>query len=437
MDSQVHRPSAVGSVTDTRSGRSALVSKGNGGYRPGDVPQAGEHEGSMVRTVPRLVSATAVCVLLAVSLTATPVGAHSFKKTDRNDTAGLLDLRWAAVAHKRDAVVHSFATFARWKPSDLGRGSSGFIIGIDKNNDARQAERCVIVLFSGRLRAVLSDCNQAIRLLPVSKPSATTVKVTIPEGVTGLSYRWAVVSIYVEKRPCLRGCFDGVPNLQNFILHDLIPPSVSMATTPLRVWEASIDATFGFPFSVSDTGGAGVATWKIQRRPVGAALWTDTGISGVGGGSKDPTITGTEGTRVRYRVVVVDKHANRTNGPARLVYIPTDDDDLAAADFSDITPTIATNADAFGGTFHELDPGETFTYTYSSSGSCLFELVGPGDGDWQVSVQLDGGPAGTIHASNIVDGQRRTLYSNAACGTYVFTVTSSTGANFGVDAVLG
>ena len=109
------------------------------------------------------------------------------------------------------------------------------------------------------------------------------MKVNIPKTVTGPSYRWAVISLYFQKKPCLNGCIDGVPNLTGFILHDLIPPTVSMDTDPLRVWETDTDANFEFPFTVSDTGGTSVATWRIQKREPGGA-WQDTGVSGVGGG---------------------------------------------------------------------------------------------------------------------------------------------------------
>jgi hypothetical protein len=366
-------------------------------------------------------------------LTSGVASAHSVTKTDGNDTRGLLDLRSASVAHKSNAVVHSFRTFAGWAPSDLGRNSSGFVIGIDRNNDPRQAERCVFIVYLGRLRAFMTDCVNTISTLAISKPNRTTVKVNIPRRQTGFSYRWAVVSLYFEERPCLNGCVDGIPNLSSFILHDLIPPTVTMDTAVLRVWDEHAGPSFDFPFSVSDTGGAGVATWRIQKREPGG-IWENTGVSGVGGGSKVPEVSGEEGTRNRYRVVVVDRHANRTNGPGRLVFIPTDDDDLDAGAFS-TAPTSVDDPLAFGGSYSEMAASDVFTYTFTPTGSdCTFELVGPGAGDWSVSVVADGGAPTVITAPGT--GDRLTLYSDASCATtYMFTVDS--GSGFAVDAVLG
>ena len=382
----------------------------------------------------------AVALLLVTGLlSAGPAAAHKFTRTDPNDTPGLLDLRSAGVAHKTTVVVHSFRTFAGWAPSDLGRISSFFVIGIDKNNDPRQAERCVLIFFAGRLRARLINCitGSAIGPLPVSKPNRTTVKVNIPKTQTGLSYRWAVVSFYVEKRPCLNGCVDGIPNLRSFILHDLIPPTVSMDTDPLRVWEVEdplgTDASFKFPFTVADSGGSGVKTWTVQRHPIGSGSWTNV-VSGTGGGAKTPTINGVEGTRFNYRVLVTDKHGNRMAGPARRVYIPTDDADLDPADFLP-SPTSVPVATAFGGSYSEMAASDVFTYDFTPAGTdCRFELVGPGGGDWSVSVVADEGAPTVIAAPEADD--RLTLYSDNSCAT-TYVVTVDSGSGFAIDAVLG
>jgi hypothetical protein len=379
----------------------------------------------------------AVGFLLVMTLfSAGPATAHTFTKRDGDDTRGLLDLRSASVAHGSNVVVHSFRTFAGWAPQDLGRNSSGFIIGIDKDNNATQAERCVFILYQRRLRATLVDCitGVAIGPVPVSKPNRTTVKVNIPKAQTGLSYRWAVVSLYFEKRPCLNGCIDGIPNLSSFILHDLIPPTISMDTAPIRVWESGIDATFHLGFTLSDTGGAGVATWRIQRREPGGA-WVNTGVSGVGSGLKDATVTGEEGTRNQYRVVVVDKQANRTNGPAILVYIPTDDDDLDPGDFS-APPTQLSSGTLFGGTYSQMATSDVFTYAFTpTGGDCTFELIGPGGPTWEIEVSADGGPATPISDLDVPNEDRATIYSDNSCATtYVVTVTTGP---FVLDAVLG
>jgi hypothetical protein len=374
--------------------------------------------------------------LLTALLSAGPVSAHTFTKVDGNDTRGLLDLRSASVSHTSRAVVHSFRTFAGWGPRDLGRNSSGFIIGIDKNNDASQAERCVVIFYASRLKATLINCvtGVAIGPLPVSKPNRTTVKVTIPNRQTGFSYRWAVVSLYFEQRPCLNGCVDGIPNLSSFILHDLIPPTVSMGTDPIRVWETGTDATFDFPFTLSDTGGAGVGTWRVQKREPGG-VWENTGVSGIGGGAKSPPVPGEEGTRNQYRVVVLDKQGNRRNGPAILVYIPTDDDDLGPAGIFSNPPTPVADGVFFSGGYSPMATSDTLTYTFTPTGDdCTFELIGPGDGTWTIDVG-NGVTTETVSDTDIDDLPRQTIYTDGSCAsTYVVTVTAGT---FDLDAVLG
>lgn len=393
------------------------------------------HLARLHRSSRQLLLASVAFLLVMGLLSTGPAAAHNFTKTDPDDARGLLDLRSASVAHMSNTVVHSFRTFAGWAPRDLGRNSSGFIIGIDKNND-RQPERCAIVIFASRLRAILINCmtGRTTAQLPVSKPNRTTVKVIIPKTQTGLSYRWAVISLYFEKKPCLKGCFDGIPNLSGFILHDLIPPTVSMDTDPLRVWETDTDAAFNFPFTVSDTGGSGVNTWTVQRGPIGSGSWSNV-VSGTGGGAKNSTINGTEGTRLNYRVVATDKHANKRIGPGRRVYIPTDDDDLDPLAFS-APPTSLSNGVMFGDSFSQMAASDVFTYTFTpTGGDCTFELIGHGDPTWTIEVSADGGPATTVSDVDIPNLPRQTIYSDDSCATtYVVTVTAGT---FGLDAVLG
>jgi hypothetical protein len=65
-------------------------------------------------------------------------------------------------------------------------------------------------------------------------------------------------------------------------------------------------------------------------------------------------------------------------------------------------------------------------------------IIGPGDGDWTVSLAAVGGEPGTfILASNVADGPRQILNSAAVCdgdtASIIYTVES--GSGFGIDAV--
>lgn len=381
-----------------------------------------------------LLAATAL-LLVSGLLSTGPASAHTFTKTDGNDSPSRIDLKAVSVSHTSTGVVHKVQTYNPWTPASL-QHDSFFVIQIDKNND-RRYERCAFIFYRSRLRGSLSNCRaQFIRYLPVAKLSGTSARITIPKSETGGVYWWGAASLWDGPRPCARGCVDFAPNNFPDILHDLIPPIVNTTTTPLRVWGSSTTPDFTFPFSVSDAH-AGIQSWTIQQQPVGEASWTNL-LSGTGAGTKQPTISGVEGTGVDYRVVAVDKHGNRTIGPSRRVYIPTDEDDLDPAAFSD-PPVEISDVSAFGGTHTEMSTG-TFTYTWTPGTDCLFELIGPGSGDYWVQVTVDGGTTHNVLDDYFPDEPRQTLFSNGdgegegICGNeYVVRWVTGT---FALDAVL-
>jgi hypothetical protein len=374
-------------------------------------------------------------VLVSSVLSVGPVAAHTFTKADGNDSPSKLDLRFAGVSHTATGVVHKVTTYNSWTSRSLG-ADSFFIIQIDKNDGPQgDYERCAFIFYTNRLRGSLTNCGaQFIRFLPVSKVSGTTAKITIPKSQTGSVYKWAAGSLWVGPAPCGgRGCVDFAPNNFPDILHDMLPPIVTMTTTPLRVWESSTDGNFTFPFDVSDAQ-TGIKTWNLQSRPVGTLTWT-TVASGTGGGAKSPDIAGVEGTRTDYRVVATDKQGNKKISPSRRVYIPLDDDSLDPQGVFSVDPTIVPGiADAFGGSYSQMAATDTFTYTWTPGADCLFELIGPGTGPWDITVTPNNAPGQPISAPGT--GPRQTLYSNNDCGatSYVVTVNSGT---FGLDAVLG
>jgi hypothetical protein len=384
---------------------------------------------------------TAAFALSATLLSALPAEAHSFTKSDGNDSPSKIDLRSVSVSHTSTGVVHKVRTWNSWTPVSL-QHDSFFVIGINKDDDPAY-ERCAFIFYTSRLRGELSNCgSRFIRFLPVAKVNATTAKITIPKTLLRPVYKWFVQSIWVGAAPCRNGCNDFAPNVLPDILHDLTPPVVTMPSPdPIRVWEG-IEGTgpsFRFPFNVTDPGGSwgsGIATWKIQRRLVGSSIWTDTGVSGTGAGDQDPLIPGVEETRADYRVVATDRHSNRTNGTPRLVYVPTDDDDLAPEDFSVAPTPSGADLTAFGGGYSLMATSDVFTYPFSPVGpECTFELIGPGNGTWEITVTADGGSEVTRSGADFPDEPRQTIYSDDSCATtYVVTVTAGT---FGLDAVLG
>lgn len=373
-----------------------------------------------------------VGLLVSSLLPAGSAAAHVFTKLDGNDSRGKLDLRSVSVSHTPRSVVHRISTHDAWTPQSLGNDSF-FVIQIDKNND-RKYERCAFIFYTNKLRGSLSNCGaRFIRYLPVAKLSGTAARVTIPKSETGGVYWWGAASLWEGPRPCARGCVDFAPDNFPDILHDLIPPVVTMTQDPLRVWETSTTPNFTFPFSVSDAH-AGIQSWTVQSRPVGSMSWA-TVVTGTSAGAKSPDVVGLERTRMDYRVIAKDNHGNQTIGPSRRVYIPTDDDDLDPGDFS-MPPTVRSDGVMFGGSFSQMAVSDVFTYTFTpTSGDCTFELIGPGDTTWTIDVSADGGPATTVSDVEIPDLPRQRVYSHDSCATtYAVTVTAGT---FGLDAVLG
>lgn len=130
-----------------------------------------------------LLAATAL-LLVSGLLSTGPASAHTFTKTDGNDSPSRIDLKAVSVSHTSTGVVHKVQTYNPWTPASL-QHDSFFVIQIDKNND-RRYERCAFIFYRSRLRGSLSNCRaQFIRYLPVAKLSGTSARITIPKSETG------------------------------------------------------------------------------------------------------------------------------------------------------------------------------------------------------------------------------------------------------------
>lgn len=375
-------------------------------------------------------------LLVAGLLSVGPARAHTFTKTDGNDVPGKLDIAASTVSHTSSSIVFKIRTYQTWTPASL-QNDSFLLVQIDKNND-RRYERCAVIFFASRLRSVLTNCGQnIIQNLPVGKPNGSTVRTTIPKSQTGLVHWWATATYWEGAAPCRNGCVDFLPNRFPDILHDLVPPTVNLGNTPLRIWVNSTSLTFTFPFSVSDQH-TGVKSWKVQRRAYEQSSWT-TVASGTGGGSKSPSILAVPGHSV-YRVVATDRHGN-VKTDTRKVFAPRDDDELAPQGvYVDATPTPTSDATAFGGDYTTLGMGESLTYNYAhTTGPCRpFELIGPGGGDWTVEVTVtDVLEPIVIDGTATPAGPRQVLFTHSICDTtsFVFTVTEA-GVEFPVDGVV-
>jgi hypothetical protein len=387
-------------------------------------------------TFSRAAVAALMSLLVAGLLSIGSAKAHTFTKSDDNDTPGKLDIRASTVSHTATSIVFKIRTYESWTPASL-RSDSVLVVQIDKNND-RRYDRCAVILFASRLRSVLTNCGSTIiRNLPVGKPNATTVRTTIPKAQTGLVHWWATATWWVGASPCRSGCVDFSPNRFPDILHDLVPPNINMATTPLRSWVNSTTEDFQFPFTVNDAH-SGIKTWRVERRTYESTTWA-TVVSGTGGGAKSPTITGIPGHSL-YRVVAIDKQGNKKIGPARHVFVPRDDDSLGPQGvYTDATPVVVPDATAFRGSYTTLGVGESVTYNYDhTAGPCRpFELIGPGGGDWTVAVTVNDVPFTVKDGTTTPAGPRQVLFSFTMCDSteFVFDVTEAV-VEFPVDGVV-
>jgi hypothetical protein len=371
----------------------------------------------------------AFLVLMAL-LSAGPVSAHTFTKIDGNDSPSKIDLKAVSVSHTSNSVVHKVQTYNAWTPASL-QHDSFFVIQIDKNND-RRYERCAFIFYTSRLRGSLSNCGaQFIRYLPVAKLSGTTARITIPKSQLGGVYWWAAVSYWDGPAPCGNGCVDFSPNRFPDILHDLTPPTVSLPDTqPISIWETSTVPTFAFPFTVNDANTS--VTWQVQHRALGLTAWT-TVANGSGEGAQSPSITGVDPGVYDFRVVAVDAHGNKKTSRTRTVWIPTDDSDVSGF----TNPSEVLDDQAYGGSYQEMD---AFTIELAPiGGSCWRPLVviGPGGGDWEVTVTATGLSEAPINGNAITSAPRQTLFSRLVCAPSTVTFTQTGGAErFGIDAVL-
>ncbi|MBW3593136.1 MAG: hypothetical protein KY396_05540, partial [Actinobacteria bacterium] len=216
---------------------------------------------------------------------------------DANDVAGRLDVKWARHGHSGADVVHTIATWGSFSSRAL-RGSNMVAFEIDTNwNWGNGPEWSAYAYWAnGRLRAELVDSTFAT-LVPISvrRPASNRLQIKIPRETLGgvRSYRWfaATVDGFAQ---------DFAPN-RGGVLHDLTPPAIALTSFPTLSTDVAAGESFPVGFSVADMGGAGLARWRLDRRPAGTTTWARIG-SGTKGGARMVTVAGAEGETYEFRV---------------------------------------------------------------------------------------------------------------------------------------
>lgn len=377
---------------------------------------------------------TAAFLLLAGLLSTAPAAAHTFTRNDANDSPSKIDLKAVSVSHTATGVVHKVQTHNAWTPASL-QHDSFFLIGINKDDDARY-ERCAFIYFTSRLRGQLSNCgSQFIRFLPVAKLNGTTAKITVPKAEVGGAYRWYGSSFWVGAAPCRNVCADFAPNTLPDILHDMIKPQVVVDPFPELSTEFSATTVVPIGFTSTDLGGSGVDTWKIQSSPPGTLPYT-TRATGTGGGATvGNAVFPDGGDTYDVRVWVTDKQGNAGTSATRRLIIP-DDDAATGMVYGGTWVADATDVEYFQATHHTGDAGDTVTFTVT--GENLSIISGPGHGTVHVHIESEFGPVdNTMLLGDTGATKRGVIYSlNFGAATdWDITLTVEADSSFVFDGV--
>jgi hypothetical protein len=209
---------------------------------------------------------------------------------DPNDRPGPLDIRSASHGHSGGRVTHRISTFGAWSIGLL-RPSTPNLFALEISTDSDSAlER--VVLISSRNGRMVADVftvpsGDFVGSASASKPNARTLRVSILRSRLGnpSGYRWNAFSQFKAAGACNNFCIDRAPNSSR-VLHDITPPAIALTSFPL----VPPDVTYNVSFRVTDTGGAGLRRWTLQRRPFGTTPWT-TIKTGTAGGLRTVSVT--------------------------------------------------------------------------------------------------------------------------------------------------
>jgi hypothetical protein len=294
----------------------------------------------------------------ALTVLAAPATAKADEITvrDGNDVSTKLDIRSVSQGHTGRRLTHSLRTYGSFSSRFLD-GNNLIAFGFDTNGSARSAERFAVVFWAGgRLRAVVVNAKgHLVAKAGVSRPNSRSVRVMLSRSSLGspVAYRWAGFTNVGRKG-------DAAPN-HRLILHDITGPKISFPNPQIPA-----DTTYDLTFSVSDTGGAGVGEWRVERRTLGTSAWS-TAATGEGGGSQTVSIAAAEGDDDQVRIIAFDRAGNQgTTSVIRTVSVPVDDGNAVIV-YSGSAWNHATGIpDVFLGSLSSTaQPGDSFTYSFT------------------------------------------------------------------------
>lgn len=255
-----------------------------------------------------------------------------------------------------------------------------------------------------------------------AKPNGRTVRISIPRARLGFpaGYRWQAFSYFEGAAGrCGNGCLDRVPNATAKVLHDIRPPLISFPAPP----GVPAATTYDVGFSVSDTGGSGLQSWRLEHRLLGSATWS-TEASRATPGAKTHSFQSAEDADDQFRVVAIDRQGNTAVSPIRLVSVPVDEGALTYGGTWITTDAQATDFMATRRSSSELDA----TATYSFTGGYV-AWIAPGGVTGIADVLVDGVSQGTVDLSPF-SGPRQVVFQQtlASMGPHTIVISVDAGS---------
>ena len=341
---------------------------------------------------------------------------------DANDRPGPLDIKSASQGHQGSArVTHTITTFSSWRIGILGTNTPNFF-SVEISTDSDRAPERTVLAFSAQGRMVgwvFGPNGQFVGSATASRPNNRSVRVSILRSRLGspAGYRWQALSFFRAPGACRRGCLDRAPNGSGRVLHDLTAPTVSFPQPGVPA-----DVSYDVAFSVADTGGAGIAQWRLERRPFGTTTWSPVLPPGTTSGDQSVPFTAAEGQDDEFRVVVSDHHGNTSTSPVRIVSVPEDDDSFT------YNPawTMGGTPDDFLDTLHtSSEVNATASYIFNGSYVALVAPAGVGT----AQITIDGASHGSVDLSTFTGSRQivfQTSFPSASELTLAVTVIGGT-----------
>jgi hypothetical protein len=230
--------------------------------------------------------------LLLFFVAATFADAHTERIPDTNDVKGALDIRSTEVGHRGNYVEHTIRTFDRWplKLINVNRSPLNYLAaGVDLTGDGRFDRYLIFVDVQGHLRAFwITTKGEVLTRFPASRPNARSVSARIPSYVLegGGGYEWAATTVLTRRG---HRKIDWAPNKVN-VLHDLLPPKISLGTLYDISTVATASTTVPVDFTLTDHVESAGVDWSLERRVLGTSVW-EVADSGEGVGPHTPPIS--------------------------------------------------------------------------------------------------------------------------------------------------